>query len=362
MNKKTLFVIGNGVYPHVVGGMEIFNYYLLRSIRHRVRIACFAAREYDFDGIEYIKSFNLKPSKFLFPMQLFFCLLIHRFDKIVFSYSAAHWIIWWAFTKIAVLFKIPYVVVIHFGKKPPIRRIGVYRDFFSSAQHVIAVSDDIKRNFDNQYGISCEVIPPLVPFEEAKGDKIMFRKKYNLPKEATIICMVGSIKAMKNPDTLLDAIKMFETDARLKFNPHIIYAGTGEMVASLKQRIAQYGIIDRVHFLGFVPKENINEIMALSDIYVIASDFEGTSVSLLEAMYNGKLIIASNAPGIKDTITPNECLMFPIKDAKALKVAIVSILNDENLRMQLSTNAKHRYFELYNYDNVVENYLKILNC
>ena len=86
MNKKALFVIGNGVYPHVVGGMEIFNYYLLRSIRHRVRITCFAAREYDFDGIEYIKSFNLRPSKFLFPMQLFFCLLIHRFYKILFYY------------------------------------------------------------------------------------------------------------------------------------------------------------------------------------------------------------------------------------------------------------------------------------
>ena len=362
MNDKTLFVIGKGVYPHVVGGMEIFNYYLIRNISHKAEIACLATNKYDFDNIEHIRSFNLRPAKLLFPLQVFFCLLTHKFARIVYSYSSAHWFIWWSLAKMACLFKIPYIVVLHYGKKPPVDNIWAYRYFFASAEHVIAVSDDIKRNFDSQYGISCDVIPPLVPFEEANAGKDELRNKYHLPTDAAVICMVGSIKPMKNPDTLLDAVAKMDAVELSRLNPHIVYAGTGNMVAQLKQKAMEYDIDERVHFLGFVPKKDVNEVMKLSDIYVIASDFEGTSVSLLEAMYNGKMIIASDAPGIKDTINKGECLMFPTKDAVALKKAIVNMLDDHGLQKQLAANARLRYQKSYNYNNVISDYLTMLNC
>lgn len=361
MNRKILFVLGDGIYPHVVGGMEIFNYYLICRISNVFKISYLATKKYDFDKVEFIKSFNIRPSKFIFPFQLLICLLTHRFDKIVYSYSSAHWIIWWTFAKIANLFKIPYVVVIHYGKIPPLEKVGAYRYFFSSAEKVIAVSNNIKLNFDDKYGICCEVIPPLVPFEESKIEKGKLREMYHIQLNATVICQVGSIKGMKNPDTVLKAINMMNKDEVEKFNLHIVYAGTGEMIDSLKQMAREYGLIERVHFLGFIPKERVNQVMKLSDIYIIASDFEGTSVSLLEAMYNEMPIIASNVPGIKDTITPNECLMFPVKDAETLKKIIITMLNDVSFSSRLSKNAKSRYYDLYNYDNVINRYLAILS-
>lgn len=361
IDKKILFIIGNGVYPHVVGGMEIFNYYLIRNIRHNIKINYLATKKYDFDNISFIRSFNIKPSKIMFPLQVLFCLLWHKFDKIVYSYSAAHWITWWLYAKITNLFKIPYIIVLHYGKRPPERHTKAYHYFFSSAEKVIAVSKDIKRNFDCKYGISCEIIPPLVPFEKCETDRISLRKKYNIPTDATAICMVGSIKGMKNPDTLLEAINIMGREKLEMFNLHVIYAGSGEMFDELKSKVVEYGLSGRVHFLGFVPKEKVNEVMGMSDIYLIASDFEGTSVSLLEAMYNGMPIIASNAPGIKETISPKECLMFPIKNAVIMEKVITTMLTDKDLRERLSNNAKVRYMNQYNYNNVTNAYLTILS-
>ncbi len=363
MNNKILFVIGNGIYPHVVGGMEIFNYYLIRNICDKINISYFAARKYDFDvfgKLKFIRSFNIRPSKFIYPLQLLMCLLIHRFDKIVYSYSSAHWIVWWAYAKISKLFRIPYVVIIHYGKEPPKDKVWAYKYFFSSAEKVIAVSSNIKFNFDKKYGICCEIIPPLVPFEESKFEKEELRRINHIPINAKVICMVGSIKKMKNPDTILRAINMIDNEELEKYNLHIVYAGLGEMIDQLKQMSRDYSLVNRVHFLGFVPKEKVNQVMKLSDIYIIASDFEGTSVSLLEAMYNGMPILASNAPGINETITPNECMMFPTKDAVALKDNIIAILNNSSLCGQLSNNAKTRYFKLYNFDYMINRYIEIL--
>lgn len=361
MNKKILFVIGAGIYPDIVGGMEIFNYYLIKKICKRCNVFSFAEKRYDFDDVGFLKCFNIKPIKLFFPIQLFISLLACKFDRVVYSYSSAHWFIWWAFTKISTILKIPYIVVIHYGKKPPKENFLAYYNFFNFAERVIAVSDDIKNNFDKKYSISCEVIPPLVPFEEAKKDKLELRIKYGVKSDSTVICMVGSIKAMKNPDTLLDAVKLMGKEEFLRINPYIVYAGHGDMLDELRKKAEDYGLTEHVSFLGFVPKENVNEIMALSDIYVIASDFEGTSVSLLEAMYNGKPIIASNTPGINDTITPKESLMFPVRDAVLLKDSIVHMFDNKELRDDLSKNARQRYLDLYNYDEVLERYITILN-
>lgn len=361
MSKKILFVIGNGVYPRKVGGMEIFNYYLLKNIREKINVFSFSVEKYNFCNVGYIKSFPIRPAKFLFPFQLFICLLFHKFDKIVYSYSSAHWVIWWLFEKIALLFKIPYVIVIHYGEKPHNDHINIFQHFFSSAKYVIAVSTDIKRNYDSKYNIHCKIIPPLVPFEKSIINKKSLREKYNIPFNASAICMVGSIKKMKNPDTIIDAINMMNKKEIEKYNPHIVYAGLGEMTDILKDKAKKYGLEDRIHFLGFVPKEKVCEVMNLSNLYLIASDFEGTSVSLLEAMYNGMPIIASLSSGIIDTITPNESLMFPTRDAFALKEAVITLLSNKQLSKQLSDSAKRKYHDLYNYDNIIKKYLSILN-
>ena len=174
--------------------------------------------------------------------------------------------------------------------------------------------------------------------------------------------MVGSIIPLKNPDTLLEALHLCTPQEIEQHNIHLVYAGGGHMFEEFKARVTKSRYADRVHILGIVPKENVNEIMKLSDQYVIASDFEGTPVSLLEAMYNSLPIITSRAPGIIKTINEqDEALMFTTKNAEELKAHILNICNDSNLATTLSYAARKAYDERYSYDRMIDMYVQILN-
>ncbi len=362
--KKSLFYIGTGVYPIVVGGMEVFNYYLLNSLSKILQIGYVAEHKYDFNGLDFIKYRNFHPIRLFYPLQLFWILLKvrRRYDKIVFSYSEAHWIIWYSSYIICRLFSIPYVLVIHHGKNSPEKKAFVYEKLFAGAERVIAVSYAIKQNYDDKFHINSEVIYPLVPFPKSAYTKAELRDKYNIPTDATVICMVGTIKPMKNPDTLLEAVAKMTCEERAKYKPHVVYAGRGEMVAALKQKASDLMIQDHVTFLGLIAKDKICEIMELSDVYVIASDFEGTSVSLLEAMFNKKTIIASKVQGIVETISDKECLFFPVRDSDALYRALLAVLCDKELRLSLSHAAYNRFEQDYNYSDILEQFAEILSA
>lgn len=357
-----LFVLGDSTYPHQVGGMEIFNYFLIQNLKNTFKISYFARHDLTISGIHKIKCFKIRPTKYLFPLQFFLCLLFHpKIKKVLISYSAAHSVVWKLQTLICKILKRKYYVVIHYGDLPPEEDFKTYSNFFSSASAVVAVSQDIKRNYDRKFGIDCKVIFPLVPFNKAKESKNDLRIKYNIPLKANVVCMIGTLKGMKNPNTVVEALHSFSTEQLHSFSPHIVYAGGGPLIESLKSRVSMYGLSDYVTFMGNVPKEDVNQIYKLADIYLIASDFEGTSVSLLEAMYNRMPIIASRVPGIVNTIYEEECLMYSVKDNLQLKDCLIKLFDQPGLAEELSSKAFAHYLKEYNYENVVNAYKSILS-
>jgi len=360
---RILFALGSSTYPFVTGGMEVFNYYLINALQDSLDIAYLATHKMDIRNATHKKSYNIRPTKYLFPLQLFLNLLFSKkYDKVVFSFSAAHAVIWDLYNKICRILGIKYIVVIHYGDVTPSKNDRIYQRFFKDAETVVAVSEDIKKNYDAKYGTDCKVIFPLVPFTESQFSKNELRKKYNVPQDANTICMVGSIKGMKNPDTIIEALHSFTKEEMEKYKPHVVFAGSGTDLEILKEKTAQCNLSKHITFLGNVPKETVNEIYKLSDLYLIASDFEGTSVSLLEAMFNKMPIITSRAPGIVNTIEEDtECLMFATKDASRLKECILKYLDNPDMPKQYASQAFKHFNRAYNYEDVVKAYVQILN-
>ncbi|WP_229510482.1 glycosyltransferase family 4 protein [Phocaeicola vulgatus] len=359
---KLLFVLGDSTYPYRVGGMEIFNHYIIQHLKKTFKVSYLARHTLPIIGIQKYKCYKLHPTKYLFPLQLFFCLLFHpQIKKVLISYSAAHAVVWRLYTLVCKILKRKYYVVIHYGDLPPESDYKTYSEFFLNASAVVAVSNDIKRNYDKKFGIDCQVIFPLVPFNEATSSKKDLRVEYNIPSNANVVCMVGTLKGMKNPDTIIEALHSFSEEELKQYAPHIVYAGGGPSMESLKTKVAAYGLSDYVTFLGNVPKEKVNQVYKLADIYLIASDFEGTSVSLLEAMFNNMPIIASRVPGIVNTVLEEECLMFSVKDAIQLKDCLLKYIQHPELAKNLSSKAFNHYMNEYNYEDVVKAYQSILN-
>lgn len=356
---KVLFEIKKGVYPHTVGGMEIFNYYIVRELSKLTEICYTATTQYNHGYGQFIKTHSIRPTKYLDPMRLGLNVLIHKPDVVVISYSEAHAIMWKLYQRVLTLLRTPYIVVIHHGKVPSNDNYTTYSKFFQSAKAVVAVSNDIKRNYDLLYNINCSVIPPLVPFEVSQEDKGILLNKFHLPDDATLIGMIGTIKDMKNPDTLIHAVASMSPAEKKQYNPIVVFAGQGPATERMKSLAKGLGVENRTFFLGFIPKNQIGEILKCLDIYVIASDYEGTSVSLIEAMYNNKPILASNVTGIKDTIQSGECLFFEVKNHIDLKSKLLEVLSNDTLRISIAQKAKKRFDTNYAYQPMLNKYLKL---
>ena len=344
------------------GGMEIFNYYLIKNLSEFYDISYSSYKPLNFNSGHFHKLINIRPSLIFEPLQILLFLIAHKkIRTVVYSFSLDHWVAWLLYTIIHKITNINYIAVIHYGKNPITTHKSIYRNFFLSAKKVIAVSKDIKEKYDALYGINCDICYPLVPFQESNKSKETLRSEYNIPQDASVICMVGSLKEMKNPDTLLQSLLLFNNIELKQYNPYIVYAGDGQKRSELQQFVSDHNLFDRVKFLGNVPKERVNEIFKLSDIYVISSDFEGTSVSLLESMFHRTPIIASDVQGIKDTVTRDkECLMFPVRDQRELKNMICKYLSNSKLQYDMARNAFDKYEKNYNYSNIISFYRNIL--
>lgn len=361
--RRVHFILNEGVYPYRVGGMEIFNYYLIDALGKELDISYSSFAPLPFRHVKFYRYRPFRPRKFFGPFQLFLHLFCHpRTRCVVFSFSAASWLVWFLSWLTCRVLNRRYFVVIHYGKDLSDDDSKILFRFFNSAERVVAVSEDIKRKYDRKYGLDCKVIYPLVPFYESSSDKESLRRKYGVPVSALVICMVGSLKSMKNPDTILRTLTIFSAGEIQKYNPYVFYAGVGPMEEELRAFAVEKGLENRTFFSGFVPKEKVNEIYKLADIYLIASDFEGTSVSLLEAMFNRKPIIASRVPGIVDILHDGlDCLMFSVRDENALKECIMRLLTQENLMRDIADEARKVFDAEFSYESVIAAYKNLLS-
>lgn len=79
------FVLGAGTYPHLTGGMEIFNYYLIQSLKDKFNISYTASHSLDIPDTKQIRSYKIRPTKYIFPIQLFsICCLRKMLEKLFF--------------------------------------------------------------------------------------------------------------------------------------------------------------------------------------------------------------------------------------------------------------------------------------
>jgi glycosyltransferase involved in cell wall biosynthesis len=107
--------------------------------------------------------------------------------------------------------------------------------------------------------------------------------------------------------------------------------------------------------LGFVPHEEVQRLLARATVVVLPSHREGLPMVLLEAMANGRAVVATPVGGIqslvKDGVTG---LLVPVGDTKALRKAIERLLADPDLRRRLGEAARARVTELCSWERVAE--------
>ena len=365
-NSKGLYILGS-LYPDVTGGMEIFNFYFLNYQLNKSPDEIYYIGERKADNVRgnYIRLKKRWPVRLFYPIQLFKIVykLRNRVDYAYISYAEQSWIISYSNSLILRFFKIPYIITIHWGKEPDWKFKYPFIYYFRHARTVIGVSEPVciafKKTIPDQ---EFQYVPPLIPFIHSPGQKSDLKKKLGYLNEEKLLLFVGSMKAMKNPDKIILAFQKIGSAYLEEQNIRLVLVGTGDMDIHLKEMIEKHQLEKYVRMEGLVHRDAIPDYYKASDAYVISSDYEGTSLSLLEAMYNSLVIIGSDAPGInKMLVNEQNSLLYETRNTDQLAKNIIRVFSDHVLAKNLAERAFRDFNLQYSYESMIKKYQTIFS-
>lgn len=141
---------------------------------------------------------------------------------------------------------------------------------------------------------------------------------------------------------------------------HFFILGNGTLESKLKDLVNSFGINKQVTFLNMIPLEEMPELYSSADILCLPSMHEGLSLSLLEALSMGLVIVASRTGGISEAITENENgFLFEPKNIDQLVYKLLKALNLTNdMFAQIRTNNRRKACNIYSWDKIVDELVK----
>ncbi len=170
-------------------------------------------------------------------------------------------------------------------------------------------------------------------------DKEMARKEVEkrFAIKGDFILHVGTIEIRKGHKTLFEAIKILKDKAPLTVCAGKQGWGSREII-SMPSRL---GIEDKVVFLGALGREDIRLLYNTADIFVFPSLHEGFGMPVLEACACGCPVIASRNSSIPE-IGGNAIQLFDTSDSKGLAESIQYLLDNEDIRQEISQLGQER--------------------
>lgn len=358
MKVKNIAVITPQLYPFYIGGVEVFNYYILLELSKDYQV------EYvSYDKLKSItsKHFRLSKGRFLKYLHLLLWITILALKKRVFvlSFSRSNVLYWLIFPLLNILLGTKYVIIIHGGGLTGLKKNVIYNYLFKRSTKLFGVSEVICKKYNESYNIQVDYLPPVIPFKQSDLSKEKLRLNYSLPIDSKLFLYVGSLKKLKRPEVVVDAFVSLGYDYLEKYNIYLIIAGDGPMRQYLIDIVNYYKLNKYIKFLGNVERNSIPDLYRMSDCYIISSDFEGTPISMLEAMYNKLTIIAANSQGINDIII-NECngLLFNNNSTYELTKLLKLIIEEDVTTKYYCRNAYSTYLEKFSFTDTI-NKIKI---
>ncbi len=203
----------------------------------------------------------------------------------------------------------------------------VYRDCY-----YVTVSQSSKQAMIDQLGIRADRIQivhnGIDPNELKPGKKTV----------RPTVLYLGRLKPYKSVDVL---VKAFAQVATRRPDAQLVVGGTGEAMEDLKGLTAKLKIASKVKFLGYVPEPRKIRLMQQAWVFVNPSYAEGWGITTIEANACGTPVIASDVPGLRDSVkSPETGRLVPYGDVAAFATSILHVIDDNELRLTMSVSAK----------------------
>jgi glycosyltransferase involved in cell wall biosynthesis len=253
----------------------------------------------------------------------------------------------------AMLARVPAIVVTEqLFVKVPWNRLAYLQQRLIAAgvDRYIAVSREVARRLRQTYqipGRKIQVIHNAVSVASfTRPDHAALRLQWLGTTNRPVILTPARLDKQKGHSYLLEAATQVP-DALF------VLAGDGAERRALETQTRALGLEQRVIFLGY--RQDIPDLLASCDLFVLPSLFEGLPLSVLEAMAAGKPVIASAIGGTDEAVVHGETgLLVPPGDSTALAAAVRTLLADPALAQRLAAAGKARVQQEFSAETMVQ--------
>ena len=220
------------------------------------------------------------------------------------------------------------------------------------AAHIVVDAIPAQKHYQKTYGKQVEYISSGSEVVESVKETGILEK---LGLEAgKYVITIGRLTPEKHQDLIAKVFKQVNTDMKL------VIVGGNRYNPDFVEQVKNAAIGDnRILVTGSIYGAEVDEIYFNAAVFVNASTIEGTSLSILQAMGNGCALLVSDIPENVSAVH-GAALQFEANSFDDFLKKFQKIVDDENLRQELSEKAKDVIRKYYLWDIAAEKFEKLL--
>lgn len=241
--------------------------------------------------------------------------------------------------------------VLNFGYRHLEQRLSMHTDRY------IAVSNALALQLQQRLSIQPEQIATiyngLSPIKKQLSKKVA-RTRLQLPENAIAI---GTIARLIPDKGIGDLIQAFRLIRKQGYDVWLVIIGEGPQRIELQRSASD--MAERIRWTGAL--ENASELLKGLDIYIQSSYKEGFGLAVLEAMWSGIPVIATQTGGLPEVVGEADKygVLVPVNNPDQLSQNLLTLLRDEGLRQQMAEAGQRRVKERFSADRMVNDTLDV---
>jgi len=231
--------------------------------------------------------------------------------------------------------------------------------FLSGAKQIIVSSENLIRDSKvlQQFKEKCRVIPFGIDANYLKATPAQEELKIKIQKKfgENNILFIGRLVKYKGLNHLISAMT--------EVSGNLLIIGGGPERLPLEKLVAQLGLSDKVHFIGFVPEEEIGAYCLASKAMALTSinESEAFGMSLLDGLAMGLPLLTTSLPtGVNIVnIDGQTGYQVPVGDVKAISRQLNTLLKDDSLRARLGASGKLHFQKNFQLTTMVQAHMDL---
>jgi N-acetyl-alpha-D-glucosaminyl L-malate synthase BshA len=235
----------------------------------------------------------------------------------------------------------------------------------NESDSITAVSENLKEETYKHFDIKkdIEVIHNFVDVHRYNKKPVSAFRQVIAPNNERIIIHASNFRKIKRIDNVMDIFKNIHAALPSK----LLMVGDGPERPLAEDLTRQYGLEADVRFLG--KQEQMEEILAVSDVFLLPSEYESFGLAALEAMAAGTVVISSDAGGLNEiNINGVTGYTSPVGDVEGMSKNAIELLKDETKLKTFKQNAlkEAKLFDIHHiipkYEALYRKYCRTGDC